>query len=131
MRVSRAPEGRKETLDEAEARQTTPSGIISRVPKDHWTPDLLAPAVNHCLDTFGPDRVMFAGDWPVCTRVATLRKWVEAIRQIVAHRNLEERRKLFHDNAVRVYKLETFKIIPMAVASALPERGLYGETRRA
>ena len=107
------------------------SGIISRAPKDHWTPDLLAPAVNHCLDTFGPDRVMFASDWPICTRVATLRQWIEAIRQIVAHRNLEERRKLFHDNAVRVYELETLKKIPMSVASALPERSLYGETRGA
>lgn len=81
------------------------SGIISRVPKDHWTPDLLAPAVNHCLEVFGPDRVMFAGDWPVCTRVATLRDWVGALEQIVADRSVEQRRKLFCDNAVRVYGL--------------------------
>jgi predicted TIM-barrel fold metal-dependent hydrolase len=49
------------------------SGIIARVPKDKATPEILAPVVNHCLDAFGPDRVIFAGDWPVCTRGAPLR----------------------------------------------------------
>ena len=86
------------------------SGIISRAPKDAWTPELLAPAVNHCLDAFGPDRVMFAGDWPVCMRVSPLRDWVTALHRIVAGRGIEQRRKLFHDNAVRVYGLE-----PMAI----------------
>jgi len=43
------------------------------------------------------------GDWPVCTRAATFRQWVEALQSIVRERPLEERRKLFHDNAVRFY----------------------------
>jgi L-fuconolactonase len=81
------------------------SGIIARADKDHWKPDDLAPIVNHCLEVFGPDRVMFAGDWPVCIRVATLRQWVEALKQIVAGRPEAHRRKLFHDNAVRFYGL--------------------------
>ena len=33
-------------------------------------PANLAPIVNHVLDSFGPDRVIFAGDWPVCTTVS-------------------------------------------------------------
>jgi len=79
------------------------SGIISRADRDSWTADDLAPIVNHCLDSFGPDRVMFAGDWPVCMRVATLQQWVTVLRQIVAPRSDEERRKLFHDNAAAFY----------------------------
>jgi L-fuconolactonase len=81
------------------------SGVISQAPKDRWTPDLLAPIVHHCLDAFGPDRVVFASDWPVCTRVATLRQWVDALRHIVRNRPAEQHRKLFHDNAVRIYGL--------------------------
>ena len=81
------------------------SGIIARAPKENWTPDDLAPIVNHCLEVFGPDRVIFAGDWPVCTRVASLREWVGALRQIVRDRPESEKRKLFHDNAVRFYGL--------------------------
>jgi L-fuconolactonase len=81
------------------------SGIIAQAPKDSWTPDDLAPIINHCLDVFGPDRVMFAGDWPVCTGVATLRQWVHALKHVVQSRSIEQQRKLFCTNAVRVYGL--------------------------
>ena len=66
----------------------------------------LAPIIKHVLAAFGPDRVMFGGDWPVCLLGASsYREWVETLREIVHDRPLEERRKLFHDNAVRVYGL--------------------------
>lgn len=83
------------------------SGIIARVPRDDWGPEDLAPIVNHCLEAFGPDRVMFAGDWPVCTRGAPLGVWIGALREIVASRPPEEQRKLFYANAVRFYGLAT------------------------
>lgn len=81
------------------------SGIVARMPKGQWTPDDLAPVINHCLDRFGPDRVVFASDWPVCTRGATFRQWVAALKEIVRGRPREEQRKLFCDNAVRFYEL--------------------------
>ena len=80
------------------------SGIIVQA-RERWTADDLAPVINHTLTTFGPDRVMYAGDWPVCTRQATYRQWVEALRAIVRARPAEEQRKLFHDNAARFYGL--------------------------
>ena len=82
------------------------SGIIARVEKDRWTPDDLAPIVNHCLDSFGPDRVMFAGDWPVCLKGASLRQWIEALREIVRGRSPALQRMLFHDNALQFYELD-------------------------
>jgi L-fuconolactonase len=81
------------------------SGIIVSATPGKWTADDLAPIVNHTLDTFGPDRVMFAGDWPVCTHVATFKEWLTALQAIVKDRPEEQHRKLFHDNAVRVYGL--------------------------
>ena len=83
------------------------SGIVARMPKGKWSPDDLAAVVNHCLRAFGPDRVVFGSDWPVCTRGATLRQWVEALKHIVRRRSRAERRKLFHDNAVRFYGLKS------------------------
>jgi len=80
------------------------SGIVASAPKG-WTAADLAPIVNHCMETFGPDRVMFGSDWPVCTRGATLRRWVEALRDIIRTRPEADQRKLLHDNAVRVYGL--------------------------
>ena len=81
------------------------SGIIARVPKGEATARVLAPIVNHCLDTFGPDRVIFAGDWPVCTRGAPLRVWVNLLRDIVKDRNSVQQRKLFWSNANSFYGL--------------------------
>jgi L-fuconolactonase len=81
------------------------SGIVASAAQSSWTADDLAPIVRHVLAAFGPDRVVFGGDWPVCTRTATLRQWVEALRQIVWDRNPIDNRKLFHDNALKVYRL--------------------------
>lgn len=84
------------------------SGIIARVPdkaKIDWSADDLAPIINHCLDAFGPDRVIFGSDWPVCLLGAPLAQWVSALKQIVAKRPLAERKKLFSENAKRFYGL--------------------------
>lgn len=81
------------------------SGIVASADPNAWTADDLAPIVLHVLDRFGPDRVVFGGDWPVCTRAATFRQWVEALRTIVQDRSVAERRKLFSENAGRVYRL--------------------------
>ena len=82
------------------------SGIIARAEKDRWTPEDLAPIVQHCLEVFGPDRVIFASDWPVCTRTASLRQWVLALKEIVRGRSDVDNGKLFYQNAVRFYRLE-------------------------
>ena len=82
------------------------SGIIARADPESWTAGELAPIVNHCLEVFGPDRVMFANDWPVCTRTASLRQWAEALKVIVRNRPESERRKLFAENAIKFYDLE-------------------------
>ncbi|MEX2026241.1 MAG: amidohydrolase family protein, partial [Pirellulaceae bacterium] len=80
------------------------SGIIARVPKE-WSPEDLAPIVNHCLDSFGPDRVIFGSDWPVCLLGATYRQWVNSLKEIIASRPLAEQRKLLGENAIAFYEL--------------------------
>lgn len=81
------------------------SGIIARVPKQ-WSAADLAPAVNHCLDTFGPDRVIFGSDWPVCLLGAPLLEWIGALTEIVADRTKQEREKLWFANARQFYGLK-------------------------
>jgi predicted TIM-barrel fold metal-dependent hydrolase len=81
------------------------SGIVVSAKPGAWSVDDLAPIVNHTLEVFGPDRVMFGGDWPVCTLTATYKQWVEALKTIVHDRSEQDQRKLFHDNAVRFYAL--------------------------
>ena len=81
------------------------SGIISRA-EPGWNSETLSPTVNACLDSFGEDRVVFGGDWPVCTLGASLSEWVAALRQIVHNRPKIQQEKLFHLNAKRLYNLE-------------------------
>lgn len=83
------------------------SGIIART-RPGWSAADLAPAINHCLDTFGFQRVVFGGDWPVCNLGAdsSYAAWVHALREVVAKRSRREQAALFHDNAVAVYGLE-------------------------
>lgn len=81
------------------------SGIAAQLAGKDWPFEVLAPVINTCLDAFGPDRVVFAADWPVCLLGATYRAWVEGLKTIVSSRPAAEQRKLFHDNAVKHYKL--------------------------
>jgi len=80
------------------------SGIVARAPAG-WTAADLAPIINHCIDSFGPDRVIFGGDWPVCTLVATYQEWAAALREIIADRSEGDQTKILHDNARQLYGL--------------------------
>lgn len=80
------------------------SGLIDKA-ATQWTVDSFAANVNFCLDMFGEDRVLFGGDWPVCLIGGSYRRWVEALAAIVGDRSDSFKKKLFHDNAVRIYRL--------------------------
>jgi len=105
------PHTRQQWLDDMQALADRPnvickiSGIVASATPGKWNAATLAPTVNHCLNAFGPDRVVFGGDWPVCTLVASYREWVTALREIIAERSEAEQRKLLHDNAERFYGL--------------------------
>ncbi len=81
------------------------SGIIARVPKGRATVEVLSPIVTHCLETFGPDRVVYGSDWPVCTRGESLFVWTKLLHDIVRTRPYDEIDKLFWKNATRCYGL--------------------------
>lgn len=80
------------------------SGIVVTANLD-WAPADLAPNMNFAMDAFGEDRILFAGDWPVCTLRTTLARWISALDAITADRSPDFRRKLFHDNAVEFFRL--------------------------
>ena len=68
-----------------------------------WTAETIAPVVNHVQDTFGPDRVMFGGDWPVVLAAGSYKDWLTALRQVISNRPEAQQRKLLHDNAAKFY----------------------------
>ncbi len=81
------------------------SGIVVNTDVENWTVEDLRPAVEHMIASFGWDRVMFGSDWPVCTLAASYCQWFDALNFLVKDTSEENRRKLFKENAERVYRL--------------------------
>ncbi len=82
------------------------SGVATRVKGLAVNADNLGPAINQCLNIFGPDRVMFASDWPWCLGATDIRTWVGVLKSVVAEKPFIDQKKLFHDNAIKFYKIE-------------------------
>jgi predicted TIM-barrel fold metal-dependent hydrolase len=72
---------------------------------ERWTAEDLRPFVEHTIASFGWDRVLFGSDWPVCTLSASYQQWVEALQSITQKAGELNQRKLFCENAIRVYRL--------------------------
>jgi L-fuconolactonase len=78
------------------------SGLVTEANPAGWTTDDLRPYTETALEAFGPDRLMFGSDWPVCTERATYGQVVEAARQLTSP---TEHAQLFETTAARVYGL--------------------------
>lgn len=81
------------------------SGLVANADPQNWTPEDLRPFLEPVLECFGRDRVVFGSDWPVCTLAASYARWVGALSALTRSESEENRSKLFHENAVRVYRL--------------------------
>ncbi|MFJ8666232.1 amidohydrolase family protein [Streptomyces sp. NPDC093600] len=81
------------------------SGMVTEADWHSWTVDDLRPYADTVLDAFGPGRLMFGSDWPVCRLVATYADVVAAARAVTAGLSPAERRHVFTDTAVRIYGL--------------------------
>jgi L-fuconolactonase len=82
------------------------SGLVTEA-GPAWTLEQIAPYVDHLLDTFGPDRLLFGSDWPVCTVRAGYADVVELARSLLAERlSADERAKVMWANAQETYGLD-------------------------
>jgi predicted TIM-barrel fold metal-dependent hydrolase len=80
------------------------SGIITNA-SPNWTAAELRPVVEHVIESFGWERVMFGSDWPVCTLAGSFKQWVDALQELTQAAGAENQRKLFQTNAERIYRL--------------------------
>lgn len=81
------------------------SGIVVNTDVEQWTVADLRPAVEHVIEAFGWERVLFGSDWPVCTLAASFKQWVEALLFLTKEAGEANQRRLFRENAERVYRL--------------------------
>jgi L-fuconolactonase len=81
------------------------SGLVTEAAWDQWTLADLRPYAEAALDAFGPARLMFGSDWPVCTLAASYHDVLAAARDLTAELSPAEREAVFSGTATSVYGL--------------------------
>ncbi|MER7408299.1 amidohydrolase family protein [Streptomyces sp. NPDC000070] len=78
------------------------SGMVTEADLASWTIDDLRPYADTVLDAFGPDRLMFGSDWPVCTLAASYADVLDTARRLTGP---SDHARIFGATATRVYDL--------------------------
>jgi L-fucono-1,5-lactonase len=83
------------------------SGMVTEADHRIWEPEHLRPYIEHVLDCFGEDRVMFGSDWPVCLLAGSYAEVINALRTVVSdHLSPSGLAKLFSQNGTRFYGID-------------------------
>jgi len=80
------------------------SGLVTEADWQRWTLSDLAPFVDHALAAFGPERLIFGSDWPVCLLAASYERVTATARELTAALSEAEQAAVFGGNARAVYR---------------------------
>lgn len=81
------------------------SGMVTEADYKNWIPEELQPYFNMVLEAFGPSRLLFGSDWPVCLVATEYQAWLLLMQKVFAGLSSEEQNQIFYQNAVRIYQL--------------------------
>jgi L-fuconolactonase len=81
------------------------SGLVTEANWSSWQTEDLRPYVNEALSLFGPDRMMFGSDYPVCLLASSYDRVLGSFQELLKDLNDNDRDKIFSQNAQRFYRL--------------------------
>lgn len=81
------------------------SGMVTEAGWRHWRPADLKPYVDVALEAFGPERLMFGSDWPVCELAGSYQQVVDALNDVLGPLSDHERDRIFSGTAKAFYSL--------------------------
>lgn len=81
------------------------SGMVTEADCNSWTKDQLKPYLDTVMEIFGPDRLMFGSDWPVCMVGCEYEEWLNLVKDWLRQLSVDEQAMILGENAVRVYRL--------------------------
>jgi L-fuconolactonase len=82
------------------------SGLVNHIKDPDKAQSSIRRVFNHVMDCFGPNRIVFGGDWPVCLLAGyELSQWVELVTEITYDWSRSERDAFYDVNARRIYGL--------------------------
>lgn len=82
------------------------SGLVTEANWTSWRIEDFIPYVDKALEYFGPGRMMFGSDWPVCVLAASYEQVLEAFNTLLADLGDEDRELIFSKNATQFYRIE-------------------------
>ena len=83
------------------------SGLVTEADWNRWTADDCKPYLEIALEAFGPGRLMFGSDWPVCLLAGSYGQVKKIIEGFLTGVPAEGRQKIFGGNAIEFYRLKT------------------------
>ena len=81
------------------------SGLVTEADFKAWTEAQLQPYLETVLEAFGPTRLMFGTDWPVCLVACPYGRWFEIVSRFAASLSSDEQASLFGQTAALAYGL--------------------------
>lgn len=81
------------------------SGMVTEADWKNWTRDDFYPYLDEVLESFGPSRIMYGSDWPVCLVAATYDQQLGIVEDYISSLSSGEQNAILGDNAVGFYKL--------------------------
>jgi len=81
------------------------SGMVTEADFQNWTEAQLQPYLDTVLEAFGPSRLMFGSDWPVCLLACRYGRWFEIVSKFIARLSSAEQERILGGTAVEVYRL--------------------------
>lgn len=79
------------------------SGLVTEANWNEWTEPDLRPYIGVVLEHFGPERVMFASDWPVSLVACTYARWVDIVTRAISQLTSAEKHAVFGGTAKKAY----------------------------
>lgn len=81
------------------------SGMITEADYNQWTPEQIKPYMELVLEAFGPERLLFGSDWPVCLVAGNYSKVKKLVTDFISTLSSNERAKIMGTNAINFYNL--------------------------
>lgn len=81
------------------------SGMATEANWDTWSKQQLRPYLETVVNAFGPERLMFGSDWPVCLVAVGYRRWVELVNEFTDELSDDEKARIFGGTAIEAYGL--------------------------
>jgi len=82
------------------------SGMVTEADHQNWTPRQLTPYMEAALEAFGPRRLMFGSDWPVCLLACTYQRWYEIVKDFASRLSPAEQDRLLGETAAEAYGID-------------------------